>query len=1305
MKLLSLNIKGGSQMEKLVNVIAFGKQSRADLLFLCESHITNSQLPELKKRWPAFGWFTNCLDSNSCGVTMVILTPARIPIDTAKVTYQDEEGRVLKMRMLVEGGKPVRITGIYAPNTETGNVSFFRKLAGLEKQGKSDIIVGDFNRCEAPIDRNPSRPEDCRVRNALIELRGTRFIDGWREVNSEERQYTYWSNNNMCSASRLDRILVSKKVMKRSLKWEIVQTPPFTDHAAVSVEYFPHDQVETGKGQWYLNVNMLGKPKMDEPINEVICDHKVTLSFIQRELVQATGTERRDLAQLYIDEVDRMLDGFGKTAQRVQEEQALMYNQIQIKLERKIRKIDTEERTRKNTRLLRKWKAQLDALNITKQKNRVIQTRLKWLEINGENGADFWKLGKTYTEDRSVHALMDKEGKIKKKSHQVLDVATDFYKELYTRRVTYKEDQDTLLEHISTEDFTDAAGPLTEKELEKVLKNLANGSSPGPDGLPHEFFKHFTRSAEGRAFEKILLETFSILIQPHKYGVQIPKKWARSTIKISHKKGERCDIKNYRPLSMTNTVYKMLTGLVNNRLLPIFNKHIGQHQVGFMPQRTYFDHVKHVQALIDHARLHNRKLFIALLDQEKAYDRVDHTFLWRLLEKFGVPKQIRMTIEGIYSQSTTTVSVNKFTSDPFQIGSGVRQGDPLSCLLYNVLIETLALEIKSAEPKLGYQDDTGRWHSCDMYADDTAFFLTELSQWKEYRRRYDIFKRASGHALNERKTKIIIAHDDDLAPTEYQGIGISREEIYLGIPIGSKVDYPAFWNRVHEKVKLTLKPWSDKHLSYRQRVAVSVTALESRLWYFLRTVPANKKDLDPIERTILYYVWGIDPSKKLMGPIKISHAYRPIDMGGLGLLKIGTMWKSLGLYWIGRLKTAELLTPPERPLWYPLIVSMMTFHADERIRSMILRPWEQKWTSTRSRMPLSISQFLRHWDVTATTPPITHLGVLSGLNFWFHPQLNQNRAHQRWAAPVWRELFFGSSELAPVQTISDLWEIEQGRVDATQNQKRAVSRLLSTLPEDWKKLLENVTSRLPGMLSEPLPLAMYINKAGHMLELGPKTTNKGIYIVLNHDNHGDEDLLAYFRLVSTRDGVQWDKTPPEQIWKSIRQRKVDYPKFTDLYWKLMLGKVRTGEEWMDSRECPQCGVLQTQEHLMWTCPIAVRIWQEVQHLWTNMTDDDLLFPDTWSDMLLTGCTHSSGAYKKATPKRRWRILFSEALWSLWTHRCAWSFGEIQEFEGNGVLNRFRQRIETRLQMDRYTAKDGKKSIKKEVLRDTWGPFF
>ena len=98
------------------------------------------------------------------------------------------------------------------------------------------------------------------------------------------------------------------------------------------------------------------------------------------------------------------------------------------------------------------------------------------------------------------------------------------------------------------------------------------------------------------------------------------------------------------------------------------------------------DNVKLVQVIIDWTRQENHKLYIGLLDQEKAYDSVDHDYLLKALSKIGVPRSLIMAIRGFYCDAQSTIMINGTESKPFRMERGVRQGDPLSCLLFNIVI-------------------------------------------------------------------------------------------------------------------------------------------------------------------------------------------------------------------------------------------------------------------------------------------------------------------------------------------------------------------------------------------------------------------------------------------------------------------------------------------------------------------------------------------------------------------------------------------------------------------------------------------
>ncbi len=155
-------------------------------------------------------------------------------------------------------------------------------------------------------------------------------------------------------------------------------------------------------------------------------------------------------------------------------------------------------------------------------------------------------------------------------------------------------------------------------------------------------------------------------------------------------------MKNWRPISLINNDYKLIMALLSGRLSPVLDEVIGEEQVGFLGGRSIFDPFLAVKAaLIQHQPV-SRTGFLLLIDLEKAYDRVNQNFLFRVLEKFGLPPSWIGALSVLYAASTSKILVNGYESETVHLGRGVRQGCPLSPFLFLFAIEPLACLILSS---------------------------------------------------------------------------------------------------------------------------------------------------------------------------------------------------------------------------------------------------------------------------------------------------------------------------------------------------------------------------------------------------------------------------------------------------------------------------------------------------------------------------------------------------------------------------------------------------------------------------------
>ena len=164
-----------------------------------------------------------------------------------------------------------------------------------------------------------------------------------------------------------------------------------------------------------------------------------------------------------------------------------------------------------------------------------------------------------------------------------------------------------------------------------------------------------------------------------------------------YKKNDKRDIANYRPITVLNSDYKMFTKALTARLSKVTGYLIHNDQAGFIPGRSIFDQIKQTKLLIDYAELVEEDGLIIALDQEKAYDKITHDYLWKILEKTEILPQFTEIVKSLYKTAKTVIIINGVISPAYGINRGVHQGDPLSCLLFDLAIEPLAEMLRRSD--------------------------------------------------------------------------------------------------------------------------------------------------------------------------------------------------------------------------------------------------------------------------------------------------------------------------------------------------------------------------------------------------------------------------------------------------------------------------------------------------------------------------------------------------------------------------------------------------------------------------------
>lgn len=244
----------------------------------------------------------------------------------------------------------------------------------------------------------------------------------------------------------------------------------------------------------------------------------------------------------------------------------------------------------------------------------------------------------------------------------------NYFKELWTSR----ESKEFILAQPQQN-----IDPITQEELQNALQTGKNKKAPGTDKINLELLKY----ASNKTQIKILN-----FINVCWHSGHVPEEWNTAQISPIFKKGDRSDPRNYRGICILNSCYKLYVKIINNRLRPIMEALIEEFQYGFRKGRSCTDCIFTISQLIEKRKEFNLPTFFAFIDYEKAFDRVDRSILWKILENKGIPSHLIRVIQSLYLNNTIQLKTSR-NNKMAEINQGVRQGCPLSPTLFNLYMD------------------------------------------------------------------------------------------------------------------------------------------------------------------------------------------------------------------------------------------------------------------------------------------------------------------------------------------------------------------------------------------------------------------------------------------------------------------------------------------------------------------------------------------------------------------------------------------------------------------------------------------
>ena len=317
---------------------------------------------------------------------------------------------------------------------------------------------------------------------------------------------------------------------------------------------------------------------------------------------------------------------------------------------------------------------------------------------------------------------------------------------------------------------------ITVKDIIESISSLKNGKAAGPDGLSAEFYKKFQDLISPR------LQT--VYRYAYEQG-KLPETLNESTITLIPKVDKDLeDPGSYRAIALLNTDQKILTKILSRRLSSVISKLIHYDQTGFIPKRYSSHNLRRLFNVLYSKRKRDMDLAVISLDAEKAFDQVEWSYLFNIMEKFKLGDRFCRWVRILYSNPTARIMTNRMLSAKFKLARGCRQGCPLSPLLFALGIEPLAEKIRSKPEIYGYNTDTTT-NKISLYADDVLIYITKLEiSIPNLFNVINKFGTFSGYRINWNKSEIMPVTEINLNILQQYPLKVVKDKFkYLGINV------------------------------------------------------------------------------------------------------------------------------------------------------------------------------------------------------------------------------------------------------------------------------------------------------------------------------------------------------------------------------------------------------------------------------------------------------------------------------------------------------------------------------------------
>lgn len=760
----------------------------------------------------------------------------------------------------------VRMVNIYAPSGSSKrrerNIFYSEEVAPLF-QGNTEhyIVGGDFNCVLRPEDQIPHFLP-CPALQALT--RNLALHDTWIVQHGDRRGYTHFTSH---SASRLDRLYVSRNLRTTISGAEIWPTA-FTNHEAyICAVTLPRQRTRRSRGLWRLNVAIL---------KDAAC----------RREVEETWHRCQRRRHTY----DSTLTWWIRCAKPTLRRSFMNYSREKTSWQRTtsefyytaLRELATQPPSPDRQKAVQHIKARL--LRLTTEAFDGVRVRARTFdEIYGERPSMHYIIQERRHRRRTlITELVTEDGRRAETQMDIVRAFTHSYRTLYAEAPRNDAAMEDVIHPMPasqhTQDDAEFLADITQDELRTALLRGASNRSPGPDGLPHEFYRAFA-DLMGATWIRMFQELMNPTIQvPHEFteGIMIPVPKPRG--------GHRPQ--DYRPLTLLNADYKLFARILRARLHTTVKAAIHADQTclgGDNNVHTTLGSYRDIIALASTCRL---KGVLVAVDFDHAFDRVNHYFLRAVMEHIGIPQVTTTVVLRLIHDAQSRVMVNGYRSEPITIGRSVRQGCPLSAMLFAVALEPALHGLRHRLEGISLRSAQFK---CSAYADDVVFLAQSRDEIESALSWLHHYGEVSGSLLNLQKTKYM---DIGRGLPTASAVPITKvpQIKCLGITFHGNVQKTAAttYRRLLQQMRAQIRLHKLRGLDMLQRARYVNMYLASKLNHFTHVLPLPDTIAARFQAAFGHFV-----TAGYIFKIRYNTLSLPRQEGGVGLTNVKNRARAL----------------------------------------------------------------------------------------------------------------------------------------------------------------------------------------------------------------------------------------------------------------------------------------------------------------------------------------------------------------------------------------------------------------------------